>query len=127
MNNNTLIIGLLTLLIGLVIGLALGGSGFGGGMMNMMGLGGMMRGGSMEMEEAMHGMTENLEGLSGDEFDRAFIAEMIVHHEGAVDMARAALESAKHDEIKQMAEDIISAQTREIEQMKNWQRDWYGE
>lgn len=130
-NTNAIIIGLLGIIIGLIMGLALSGTGYGRGMMGMMGMGGMMGSGGfrsgIDMEEMMHGMTGSLEGLSGDEFDRAFIAEMIVHHEGAVEMAEAALIDAKHDEIKQMARDIISAQTSEIEQMKAWQRNWYGE
>ncbi|OGG79957.1 hypothetical protein A3A39_01065 [Candidatus Kaiserbacteria bacterium RIFCSPLOWO2_01_FULL_54_13] len=121
-NNNLIIVALLTLLVGLVIGLALGNRGVGAG---MMGMGGMMRA-DMEMEDVMHGMMGELEDLSGDAFDRAFISEMIVHHEGAVEMAEAALKNAKHEEIKKMAEDIISAQTREIDQMKEWQRSWYA-
>lgn len=132
-NTNAVIIGLLGIIIGLIIGLAISGTGYGRGMMGMMGMGGstslttsgMMRG--VDMEDVMHGMTGSLEGLSGDEFDRAFIAQMIVHHEGAVEMAEAALANAKHDEIKHMARDIISAQTREIEQMQGWQRSWYSE
>jgi uncharacterized protein (DUF305 family) len=52
---------------------------------------------------------------------------MIVHHEGAVEMAEAALEHAKHEELKTMANAIISAQTSEIAQMKQWLRDWYNE
>lgn len=44
--------------------------------------------------------------------------------QGAIEMARKALTSAKHEEIKQMARDIISAQQREIDQMNQWLRDW---
>ena len=59
-----------------------------------------------------------------DEFDKAFIEEMIVHHQGAIDMAQLARKNAGHDEIKSMADDIISAQTKEIDQMRQWQKDW---
>jgi uncharacterized protein (DUF305 family) len=75
---------------------------------------------SMSMDDMM---TE-LEGKTGDDFDKAFIEMMIPHHEGAIDMARAAQQSAKHQEIKDMAEDIISAQQSEIDMMKGWQRAW---
>lgn len=81
--------------------------------------------GSM-MSNSMADMTAGLQGKTGDEFDRAFIEEMIVHHEGAVAMAQQALQSAKHDEIKQMAQDIISAQTGEITTMRGWLQAWYG-
>lgn len=79
------------------------------------------------MHEEMSSMMMGLDGKTGDEFDKAFLSEMIVHHEGAVEMAQAALVSARHDEIKQMANEIISAQTREIQQMKDWQKSWYGQ
>lgn len=78
------------------------------------------------MHGAMGDMMAGLSGKTGDEFDKAFLAEMIVHHEGAVDMAKAAQASAKHEELKQMAGAIISAQTMEIGQMKEWQKAWYG-
>lgn len=52
---------------------------------------------------------------------------MITHHEGAVEMAEAALKNAKHQEIKTMSHAIISAQTTEINQMRDWQKAWYGQ
>lgn len=81
---------------------------------------------TMDMSSMMADMNANLAGKQGDEFDKAFINEMIVHHEGAVDMAELALTNAKHPEIKTLANAIISAQTTEISQMKGWLEDWYG-
>lgn len=76
---------------------------------------------------SMDDMNKELEGLSGDEYDKAFIEMMIAHHEGAVDMAELSSSRAKHDEIKQLSEAIISAQEEEISDMKQWQIDWnYG-
>lgn len=74
--------------------------------------------------DSMEAMTRQLQDKTGDEFDQAFIASMIEHHEGAVDMARLAERQAKHDEIKQLSRDIIAAQEREIIQMKRWQAKW---
>lgn len=62
--------------------------------------------------------------MTGEMFDRNFIANMIAHHQGAVDMAKQALTNAKHEELKTMANDIISAQETEISQMQQWQKDW---
>lgn len=84
---------------------------------------GMLRG----MGNGMGMMSEMgmmLEGLEGDEFDEAFIRMMIPHHEGAIDMAEEALESAKHAEMKQLATDIIEAQQREIDMMEEWLTTW---
>ncbi len=78
------------------------------------------------MQSEMSGMMAALEGKRGDEFDRAFLEEMIVHHEGALDMAEAAKLYAERAEIKTMADAIISTQTAEIEQMQAWQRAWFG-
>lgn len=90
----------------------------------------MSNGRMMDDDRSMSGMMNDmmggLTGKTGDAFDQAFLAEMIVHHEGAVAMAQAARASAKHQEIKDMAEAIISAQTKEIAQMKDWQKSWYS-
>jgi uncharacterized protein (DUF305 family) len=58
--------------------------------------------------------------------DRHFIEQMIPHHEGAVEMAKLALEKATHPEIKTLATAVIEAQNREIRDMEGWYRDWFG-
>jgi uncharacterized protein (DUF305 family) len=80
---------------------------------------------SMNHEDmTMREMTKGLEGLKGDAFDKAFVEMMIVHHQGAVDMAKAIPENAKHAELKKLGEEIIRAQTKEIEMMKGWLKSW---
>ena len=92
-------------------------------MMNMMGMNNsQMMGGANH--SSMNDMMNVLQNKTGDEFDELFISQMIEHHQGAIDMANQAKQSAKHDEIKQLAEDIISAQEKEINQMKMWQKEW---
>ena len=39
-------------------------------------------------------------------------------------MAKLAKDNAKHDEIKKLADDILSAQSKEIDMMQTWQTDW---
>ncbi|KKS13824.1 MAG: hypothetical protein UU71_C0042G0009 [Parcubacteria group bacterium GW2011_GWB1_41_6] len=51
--------------------------------------------------------------------DEHFIEQMIPHHDGAIDMAKLALQKAKRPEIKTLAENIISAQEKEITDMRN--------
>ena len=58
--------------------------------------------------------------------DNHFIEQMIPHHEGAIDMAKVALEKAKHPELKTLAQNIIAAQTKEIGDMKGWYKTWFG-
>lgn len=68
--------------------------------------------------------TAKLKDLKGDDFDKAFIEEMIMHHQGAIDMAKLAGTNANHAEIKQLGQDIMSAQSNEIDMMQNWQAEW---
>lgn len=125
MNTQTITVGLIALLIGSLGGYVLGSNQAprhampdGSAMLGMNHSG---------MLGEMDAMMIALDGKTGDAFDKVFLAEMIMHHEGAVDMAEAALENAKHEEIKTMARAIISAQTTEINQMKSWQASWYGQ
>lgn len=80
-----------------------------------------MNSGSMMSGEDM---MNQLKGKTGEEFDKAFLSQMIVHHESAIKMATEAKMKAKRDEIKNLANDIISAQEKEISQMKEWQKMW---
>ena len=57
--------------------------------------------------------------------DRHFIEQMIPHHEGAVAMAKLALEKSKRAEIKTLATAIIEGQTKEIQDMTGWYKDWF--
>jgi uncharacterized protein (DUF305 family) len=75
-------------------------------------------------EMSMSQMTDDLKNKTGDDFDKAFISSMIEHHQGAIDMAKLAEKNAKHDEIKNMSNDIMAAQSKEIDMMQNWQTQW---
>lgn len=107
------------------------------GMMNMMGMRQMMSGTQstyMMGSEAGHGMDMSmnemsgmLKPLTGDEFDQMFLDMMISHHQGAIDMANLALTNSQRKEIKDLANDIISAQTGEIKMMEEWMSNWFGE
>lgn len=67
-------------------------------------------------------------GITGGEpsIDRAFIDMMVPHHESAVAMAEIALERAEHPELRDLAQDIIDAQSAEIGQLKDWRAQWLG-
>lgn len=78
-----------------------------------------------EMDHMMNTMNSNLEQKSSAEFDKAFIDEMIVHHQGAIDMANLALTRSTKEEIKNLSKEIITAQESEIAQMKQWADMWF--
>jgi len=51
---------------------------------------------------------------------------MIIHHQSAVEASRLALKDATHEEVKNIAIDIIDAQLREIGDMQKWRLNWFG-
>lgn len=122
------------LLVGLVIGLVLGAVasyGIVSANTNKMQMTNQMTPESNDMgdmnmggNELMTDMNAALDGKTGEAFDKEFITQMIVHHQGAIAMANAAKQNAGRQEIKDLADAIISAQTTEISQMRQWQKDW---
>ena len=63
----------------------------------------------------MHGMHVRYSGNP----DVDFLAMMIPHHEGAVEMARLALVHGRDPATRRLAEDIIASQTVEISAMRS--------
>jgi uncharacterized protein (DUF305 family) len=68
--------------------------------------------------------TAALDKLQGNAYDIEFITQMIPHHEGAVMMAKDALQQSTKPEIRKMATEIIKAQEAEIRLMQGWQAAW---
>ncbi|WP_407181261.1 DUF305 domain-containing protein [Bradyrhizobium sp. STM 3562] len=54
---------------------------------------------------------------SGD-IDRDFVAMMIPHHQGAIDMARAELKYGQNKQLRELAQSIVTQQGQEIAQMR---------
>jgi uncharacterized protein (DUF305 family) len=80
---------------------------------------------SQEMKSNMM-MSMDL-GPADDEFDLRFINAMIPHHEGALVMAEEALQKSDRPEIQELAQAILDTQQVEIDQMRQWRQDWYGQ
>jgi len=78
------------------------------------------------MNMGMMGDDTDIDRLENAEpSDKAFIEEMIPHHQMAVMMAQMLERTSDRPEMKKLAQDIISAQNREVGQMRQWYRDWY--
>ena len=81
-------------------------------------------GAGSDMGGDMVEMQNKLKDLTGEAYDKEFLKQMILHHEQAIEMSRYAETNAKHQELKDLSREIIAAQTKEIEQMKQWQQEW---
>jgi uncharacterized protein (DUF305 family) len=75
--------------------------------------------GSLGVPEHAMGMDGDPAGLkTAKRFDRALLKMMIPHHEGAIEMATAELNKGKNPQLKALAQKIITAQRREIAEMR---------
>ncbi len=84
-----------------------------------MGMGrGMMHGGMMGDEADITALEE------AENFDKAFIEEMIPHHQMAVMMSNMLLSTTNRPEMKELGNNIVAAQTKEIDEMRRWYADW---
>ncbi len=81
----------------------------------------------MSMDQMMDAMSASLAGKTGDAFDKAFLEEMIPHHQGAIVMARLVLATSKRPELITLANEIIAAQQKEIDMMQQWQSEWFNQ
>jgi uncharacterized protein (DUF305 family) len=82
-------------------------------------MGGMHRGG-VSMPGMMSGQqTSGLGQANGAAFDRTFLQMMVMHHEGAVTMARTELSDGLNPQAKALAHTIIDQQTTEIAHMRD--------
>jgi len=85
---------------------------------------------SMPMNSNMSGMDHSEMKSSPDAasapYDLQFLDTMSHHHQGAVDMAKTAVNKANHPELKAFAQKIIVDQDKEIAQMKDWREKWFA-
>jgi uncharacterized protein (DUF305 family) len=82
----------------------------------MMGMGGVMHMGNQQDLDTLK---------NSPDFDKAFIEQMIPHHQMAIMMVRMLKSGTNRPEMKQLAENIISSQIREIKEMQSWYNAWY--
>lgn len=133
MNKNYIIVGIIALLVGVVganvyrtdneskqIGMNMNNMGA-----HQMPDGSMMGGNMNSMDSMMMNMPGNMKGKSGKDLEKVFLTDMIVHHQGAVDMAKLLLQDKTiRPELVKFANDIVSAQEGEINQMNDWLKSY---
>lgn len=86
---------------------------------------GMLPGMDMNMMNGMT-MSHDIQSLqTATPFDKAFLMDMIPHHQSAIAGAKLEQEKGQHPELKQLAGTIITDQQKEIDQMQQWLTTWY--
>ncbi|MEK7462105.1 MAG: DUF305 domain-containing protein [Patescibacteria group bacterium] len=134
MNNKELLIGAIALIIGGLGGYATAGdrddwrgsmSLYDGDKSAPAGMHRMSDGGMMQNDTSRGGMMQH--GMMMVTSEKEFITEMIPHHEEAVATAKQVIErGGTKPEIKLLVEGIVTAQEKEIADMKAWYEAWYG-
>jgi uncharacterized protein (DUF305 family) len=71
--------------------------------------------------DAMMKMDQGMNVPYAGDADRDFVAGMIPHHQGAIDMAHVELQYGKDPALRKLARGIIAAQRKEIVFMQQWQ------
>ena len=73
-----------------------------------------------------HGGMDTGTPIPADEFDRLYIDMMIPHHASIVALAQAALPRLTDERLRTLAENVVAAQTTEIEELRGYRETWYG-
>lgn len=71
------------------------------------------------MDASMQSMMSTDTKIYND-IDKDFVAQMIPHHQSAVDMAKAYLQYGNNASLKKLSQDIVNSQSREIDWLKEW-------
>ena len=70
--------------------------------------------------DAMNTMMKNMSMTYSDDADVDYINGMMPHHQGAIDMAKVALQYAKDPDVLKLAGEVVKAQEGEISFMQDW-------
>jgi len=73
---------------------------------------------STENNAAMAKMMAAMDVKASGDADVAFVAMMVPHHQGAIDMAQTELRYGRNEQLRRMAQEIIVTQQQEIAAMR---------
>jgi uncharacterized protein (DUF305 family) len=64
--------------------------------------------------------------VTGPEYERSFLRNRIAHQQAAIEMARACVQKAVQDELKQFCSALGGRESDEAKQLQGWLSQWYG-
>lgn len=71
-----------------------------------------------ENDAAMNKMMADMAVKPSGDVDRDFVAMMVPHHQGAIDMAQAVLRYGRNEQLRRLAQEIVVTQQQEIAAMR---------
>lgn len=80
----------------------------------------------MNHDAMNHSTMQSAPNAASQPFDLQFLDTMVAHHEGAIEMAKAATTKAGSPELKTLAAKMVADQTREIAEMKRLREQFYA-
>lgn len=66
-------------------------------------------------------------GNADEQFDLRLINALTPHFEGGIEMAKQVLQNSDRPEMKQLAQAIIDSQQQELDRLRQWKQQWYGQ
>jgi uncharacterized protein (DUF305 family) len=81
---------------------------------------------TMNHDSKSHSGMQSDANAANAPYDLQFIDTMTHHHEGAIEMAEMALRKSQNEELKRFAQKIVDDQRREIQEMTDWRKQWFG-
>ena len=72
------------------------------------------------LEGMMQTQGPMMQGMMAEDADIAFACAMIAHHQGAISMANVELQQGDSAEMKEFAQKVIDAQSKEIDELTKW-------
>lgn len=80
----------------------------------------------MDHGQMDHSMMNSSANAATADYDLQFLDTMIVHHQGAVDMAKLIPSKGSSEDLKKLGLNIVSSQEKEIAAMRAWREKWFG-
>ncbi len=66
-------------------------------------------------------------GFPDRTFDLRYINAMIAHHRGAILLAEQLKQNTEREDLKKLAEEILSNEPALINELYSWKKEWYGD
>lgn len=110
------VIGVLTLLVGLIIGSAAGASKMKRKMLAQR---------PDDVKAMLDNMVSNVQVQRGDDLNSMYIDMMISTYQANIDMSTAVKSKSKNQQLRDFADGVVVTQSKDLGRLEAWQADWF--